>query len=143
MKMEKKTKKPATRKKIRNGEHLRLEGVIRQQADQLKIKNGQLKIGIEVQKRSEKMITIFSKAMESAADGIFIIDAQKSSFPVIYTNQSFQKMTGYAKEEILGRNYFLFYEADTDRYITDKIKQTIRRGGSFYGEVLNFQKNGK
>ncbi len=81
--------------------------------------------------------------MEATADGIFIIDAKNPNFPIIYANQSFQKMTGYAKREILGRNYFFFYGADADSPIVNEIKQTIHKGKSFHREMLNFQKNGK
>jgi two-component system sensor kinase FixL len=141
--MKKKTKKPALRNKIRNGERMRLEGVIQQQADELKIKNGQLRTGAEKQVKSEEQIRIRTKAMESTADGIFIIDAQKQDFPVIYANQSFQKMIGFVKGEILGQNYFLLYGVDVDPRIVNEIKQTIHKGKSFHGEMLNFQKNGK
>ncbi|MFA6141934.1 MAG: ATP-binding protein [Candidatus Omnitrophota bacterium] len=56
--MKKKTKKPVSRNKIRNGERVRLKGVVRQQAGELKIKNGQLKNGIKKQKGAEKQIKI-------------------------------------------------------------------------------------
>ena len=116
---------------------------IQEQADELKVKNGQLRSGIEKQIESEEQVHIRTQAMEATSDGIFIIDAQKPNFPIIYANQSFQKMTGFAKREILGRSYFLFYGVDADSRIVNEIKQTICKGKSFYGEMLNFQKNGK
>jgi two-component system sensor kinase FixL len=159
MKMTKKnkTKKLLSGNRARNGERVRLEGLvsdlskshddrgvtIQKQADELKIKNGQLRNGAKKQIRSEEQIHIRTKAMESAVDGIFIIDAQKQNLPIIYANQSFQKMTGYAKREILGRNYLFFYGTDADPRIVNEIKQTIHKGKSFHGEMLNFQKNGK
>ncbi len=141
--MKKKTKKPVSKIKVRNGERMRLEGVVQHQADELKVKNGQLRNGAEKQLRSEEQIHIRTKAMESTTDGIFIIDAKKKDFPVIYTNQSFQKMTGYTKSEILGRDYFLIYGVGVDPRLVKEIKHTIRNGKSFHGEMLNFQKNGK
>jgi len=54
--MKKKTKKPISINKIRNGKRARLEGVVQQQADELKIKNGQLRNGIKKQIKSEKRI---------------------------------------------------------------------------------------
>ncbi|MFA5145637.1 MAG: ATP-binding protein [Candidatus Omnitrophota bacterium] len=141
--MKKKTKKPAFRNKIRNRERLRLEGLVLQQADELKVKNGQLRNGAEKQIRSEEQIHISTKAMESTADGIFIFDAQHPGFPVIYANQSFQKMTGYSRREILGRSYFSFYGSDTDPRIIKEIKQAIHKGKYFHGEVLNSKKDGR
>lgn len=141
--MKKKTKNPASKNKMRKGERVRLEGLVQQQADELKVKNGQLRNGVKKQARSDEQINIRTKAMESTTDGIFIIDAKKQDFPVVYINQSFQKMTGYAKSEILGRNYFLLYGVGVDPRIVKEIKYTIRKGKSFHGEMLNFQKNGK
>lgn len=51
-----KIKNPASRNRVRNGERARLEGVIKKQADRLKIKNGQLKNGARKQKGAEKQI---------------------------------------------------------------------------------------
>jgi len=75
MKKKKKTKKPVLRNKIRNGERMRLKGVvaslrknrndlkdkIRKQTDELNVRNGQLRIGAEKQIRSEAQIKIRMK----------------------------------------------------------------------------------
>jgi PAS domain S-box-containing protein len=136
-------KKLLTGSGVRNGERVRLEGVVRQQAKELKIKNGQLRNGIEKQTRSEEQIHVRAKAMESTVDGIFIIDAQKPNLPVIYANPSFQKMTGFSKKEILSQDYLSFYGLDADPHIANEIKQAIFKGKSYYGDVLNSKKDGK
>jgi len=53
MRMKKKTKKPISRNKIRNGERVRLEGVVQQQAYKLKIINGQLRNGVALMRKKE------------------------------------------------------------------------------------------
>jgi two-component system sensor kinase FixL len=58
MTKKKKTKKPVSRNKIRNGARVRLERLVRKQADKLKIKNGQLKNGAKKQKGAEKQIKV-------------------------------------------------------------------------------------
>jgi len=62
--MKNKTKKPVARNKIRNGERARLEKLVRQQANELKVKNGQLRNGAEKQIRSEKQIQIRTKKID-------------------------------------------------------------------------------
>src|ERR1022692_183703 len=57
---------------------------IKQQSDDLSIKDEQLKEEVDKQKRSEEQIHIRTKAMEAVADGIFIIDALKPNFLFIY-----------------------------------------------------------
>lgn len=152
-----KTKKPLSKNRVQNGKRMRLEKIvrglrknrnglkdkIRQQAHELKAKNKKLKNGVEKQMLSRERMRIQAQAMDSTVDGIFIIDAQKPNYPVIYANQSFQKMTGYAKKEILGRDYFLLHGADADPRIIEKIKKAIHHDKSFHGEMLSFQKDGK
>ncbi len=152
-----KNKKRVSIHKTRNDERVRLKGEvaglrknhtgleekIRKQKIELKTKNGQLKNGAEKQIRAEEQIHIRTKAMESAVDGIFIIDAQKPDYPIIYVNQSFQKMTGYTKREILGTNYFLLYGSNADHQVIEKIKQKIKQDKSYHGEMPNYKKNGQ
>jgi two-component system sensor kinase FixL len=116
---------------------------VSQQADELSIKNKQLKQGADKTARAEEQSRLHTVVMESTSDGIFIIDALNPDFPVIYTNQAFFTMTGYAKRDILGQNYFLHYGPDTDPRIVEEIKHTILQGKSFYGEMLHFKKNGE
>jgi PAS domain S-box-containing protein len=116
---------------------------IKQLTDKLSIKDKQLKYEIDKQQRAEKQIHIRTKAMESTADGIFIIDAQKANFPVIYANQSFYTITGYANRDILGQDYFLHYGPYIASRFIEEIKHTILQGKSFHGEMLNFKKNGE
>lgn len=53
-----KMKNPVSRNQIRNGERVRLEGVIKKQAGRLKIKNGQLRNGAKKQKIAENKIQL-------------------------------------------------------------------------------------
>lgn len=120
-----------------------LRSKVKQQTDDLSIKEGQLKQGANKQKRSEEQIHIRTKAMDAVADGIFIIDAINSNYPFIYANQSYYKMSGYSKGEILGKNYFLHYGPFTDPRFLEEIKNTLVSGKSFFGEMLQFKKNGE
>jgi two-component system sensor kinase FixL len=56
-----KTKKLLTENRARNGERVRLEKVVRQQADELKIKNGELRNGAEQQIRQDEQIQVGMK----------------------------------------------------------------------------------
>lgn len=141
-----KTKEPPLQKITRNN----LEKQVRQQTDELKVRSGQLrqgadreKLGADREKLAEEQIYIRTKAMEATSDGIFIIDAKKPGFPIIYANPSFYSLTGYAKNEVIGKNYFLLYGSGTDSRLVEKIKQTILHGKSFQGEMLKFKKNGE
>ncbi len=128
-----------------------------QQRGQLKIRSGQVKQGIDREKLGadreklgadrEKLaaeqIYIRTKAMESTLDGIFIIDAKKPNFPVIYANLPFYSITGYSKNEVIGKDYFHLYGSYPDLRIVEEIKQTMSQGKPFHGEMPYFKKNGE
>jgi two-component system, LuxR family, sensor kinase FixL len=134
-----------------------LEEQVRQQKDELLVRSGQLKQGVHREKLgavrekkgavrekvAEEQIHIRTKAMESTFVGIFIIDAKKSNFPIIYANPYFYTLTGYTKKEVIGRNYFLLHRSDTNSQNYEEIKQTLCLGKSFHGEMLNSRKNGE
>ena len=135
----KQIKKPQPKKATRNN----LEEKVRKQNDQIEIRDGQLKQGADREKIAEEQIHIRTKAMESTLDGIFIIDAKSPQFRIIYANPSFFNLIGFSKHEVIGQNYFLFYGPSADLRLIEEIKQTMREGKSFNGEMLNFNKNGK
>jgi len=141
-----KAKDLSLKKKTQNN----LAETVRLQTDELKIREGQLrqgadreKLGADREKLAEEQIHIRTKAMESTADGIFIIDAKKSDFPIIYANSSFFSLTGYSRSEVIGKSYFLLYGFNANLRIVEEIKQTLRLGKSFHGEMLRFKKNGE
>ncbi len=116
--------------------------MVLQQAEALKVKNRQIRKWADKEKQAEEQVHLWTKAMDSTVDGIFIIDAQTDDFPIIYSNPSFQTMTGYARKDIIGKNYFLFYGAAAYPRIAEEIRKTLRQNKSFHGEMLNFRKNG-
>lgn len=115
----------------------------RQQKDEIDIRDGQLRQGANRERIAEEQIHIRTKAMESTFDGIFIIDAQKPNFPIIYANPSFYSLTGFSKEEVIGKNYFFLYGIVENAHALEEIKQTLLQGKPFQGEMLNSKKDGK
>ena len=136
---QKKIKKPRIKDFTRNG----LERKIRRQSRELKNRKGQLRQGANREKFAGEQIHTQTKAMEFASDGIFIIDAVKPGFPVIYANPSFFILTGYSKKEVIGKGYFAFNGLDANLPVAQEIKQTLCQGNLFYGEMLNSKKNGE
>ncbi|MFA6384760.1 MAG: ATP-binding protein, partial [Candidatus Omnitrophota bacterium] len=133
-----------TKKKSRKPTLLNKSGEIaRHHADELKTKNGQIRKWADKEKRAEEQVHIRTKAMDSTVDGIFIVDAQKDDFSIIYSNPAFQTMTGCAKKDIIGQNYFSFYETGADPRVAEEIRNTLLKNKSFHGEMLSFRKNGE
>ncbi|MEZ5400013.1 MAG: PAS domain S-box protein [Bryobacteraceae bacterium] len=54
---------------------------------------------------TEHRLRLHERAIDSASDGIFLIDAIDPEQPVIYANSGLERITGYARSAIAGRSW--------------------------------------
>jgi PAS domain S-box-containing protein len=94
---------------------------------------------ISEQKRAEEERRRLAAAVEYAADAILVTDAE---WIVRYVNPAFEKVTGYAKEEILGRNLYILAADGENMRIYLGIKDKIRSGSPWKGRLKNRRKDG-
>lgn len=91
----------------------------------------------------EAEMKLQARAMEAADDGIFIIDARKPDFQIIYHNRAFRKMTGYDKKNILGQSYLRLCGTGDKYRSNEDVKKALEQGLDFHGEILTCRKNNK
>ncbi|MFB6168166.1 MAG: PAS domain S-box protein [Haloferacaceae archaeon] len=65
-------------------------------------------------KERERDLRLKERAIDEANVGITISDPDQEGDPLVYVNDGFVEQTGYAREEVLGRNLRLLQGADTD-----------------------------
>lgn len=74
--------------------------------------------------------------------GVLITDERFPGHPVIYANDGFSKLTGYAIEEIIGKNLKLLQGPETDPQTVREIHQAIQAQRPYNGTLLNYRKDG-
>lgn len=84
---------------------------------------------------------MLAKGIEASSVGIIVTDATPQQ-AIVYANDAFLHMTGYAREEVLGRNCRFLQGADTDRQAVREIAQALREAREVSGELLNYRKDG-
>ncbi len=62
---------------------------------------------------------------------------------ITYTNESFQRVTGYTAEEMLGKPHNLFRHPSTPKKVFKELWDTIQAGMVWRGSSKNLGKNGK
>lgn len=93
-------------------------------------------------KKTEEMLRLYSRAMEAAGSGILIIDATKPDNPIVHCNPAFEKMTGYSRDEVLGRNCRFLQGWDTEEAAVEKIREALNIQSECRVVMKNYRKDG-
>ncbi len=89
-----------------------------------------------------EFLKLIADATNEADEGIVISDPRMPDNPVIYANEGFERLTGYKRNEILGRNCRFLQGADTDPAAIEELKQAIQNGRACKVDLLNYRKDG-
>jgi PAS domain S-box-containing protein len=90
-------------------------------------------------KRAEAERERLNQAIEQSSEMIFITDAAGA---ILYVNPAFTKITGYSREEVLGKNPDLLKSGQHDQDFYRQMWQTVRAGGTWEGQIVNRRKDG-
>lgn len=90
----------------------------------------------------EAELRVKERAMDAAPVGMTITDPAKPDNPLVYINESFERLTGYREDEILGQNCRFLQGRDTDPESTRRIREAIVNGEPVAEDVLNYRKDG-
>ena len=83
--------------------------------------------------------------VENAADVIFISEAEPVDAPgprIVYVNAAFEKMTGYAPDEIIGLTPRILHGPKTDRAVLDRIRKALLAWHPVREQLINYRKDG-
>jgi PAS domain S-box-containing protein/putative nucleotidyltransferase with HDIG domain len=90
-------------------------------------------------------LELLAATLEYANDVIIITEADTINEPgpkIVYVNNAFERQTGYARAEALGRSPRFLQGPDTDRASLDNVRADLERQQPSRLKVLNYRKNG-
>ena len=91
-------------------------------------------------KNAEKDQARLASAVEATADGIVITDPVTGV--IQYVNPAFEQITGYARQEALGRTLHLLDSGRHDHELYGQIETALARDGVWRGRLINKKKDG-
>ncbi|WP_158545099.1 PAS domain-containing protein [Dyella monticola] len=82
-----------------------------------------------------------AKAIEASSVGMIVTDAAGDR-PILYANDAFLRMTGYPREEVLGRSCRFLQGSDTSKEALQEIADALRQEREVFTELVNYRKDG-
>jgi PAS domain S-box-containing protein len=93
-------------------------------------------------REAEAALRLRDRALAAATNGMLITDATRPGNPIVDVNPAFERLTGYQRSEVLGRNCRFLQGADTDPDAVKRLREAISAGRDVTETLLNYRKDG-
>lgn len=94
---------------------------------------------ITAEKQAAARIRMLSLAVEQSPNTVLITDLAADT---VYVNDAFTRITGYSRDEILGRNPRILKSGNTPAATYDAMWSALTHGETWIGELINRAKDG-
>ncbi len=111
--------------------------------------NGQVEYlipsGVDITERvrTEDQLRVRTRAIDFATNPVLITDAKITDNPIVYANPAFEMLTGYLKDEIIGKNCRFLQGPGTDLEAIADLREAINNQTDCHVTILNYRKDGK
>jgi PAS domain S-box-containing protein len=93
-------------------------------------------------KKSDESLKLRERAIAASSNGIIITDAKQPDQPIIYVNPSFERITGYPADEVIGRNCRFLHGPESDQIALTELRHSICEQRECHVVLSNYRKDG-
>lgn len=93
-------------------------------------------------RQQEAELYLLKRGIDATTNGVVMADASDPNLPLVYSNAAFHDITGYDKDEVIGRNCRFLQGKDTDPYAIEQIRSAIAERREHQVTLLNYRKDG-
>jgi diguanylate cyclase (GGDEF)-like protein/PAS domain S-box-containing protein len=96
---------------------------------------------ITLRKRQEARMRLLQRGIETSPNGVIMAEASHD-MPLVYVNEAFCQLTGYAPEEAIGRNCRFLQGNETSSEAVRAIRRALADYTNVQVTLLNYRKDG-
>jgi len=85
---------------------------------------------------------VLAQILDNCVNGVTLSDPDLPDNPVVYANEVFEEMTGYSRDEILGRNCRFLQGDDHEQPAVDQIRAALAEKRPVEVTLRNYRKDG-
>ncbi|MGM0543071.1 MAG: sensor domain-containing protein [Pseudomonadota bacterium] len=97
---------------------------------------------ITASKATERQLQLLERSVESSTNGMLIVEAGHADLPIVYVNTAFERITGYTRQEVRGRNCRFLQGEDTDPRTVKQLRQAIVAESEVHVVIRNYRRGG-
>lgn len=87
-------------------------------------------------------LKVFENIVNRVQTGITLVDPNKEDMPIVFVNDGFCKITGYEKNEVLGKNFRFLRGENNNQKNLAIIKESMKNKSTCEVELINYKKDG-
>jgi len=96
-----------------------------------------------VEKDPGMIPAVLAEILDSCVNGVTLSDPDLPDNPIVYANAVFERMTGYSRDEILGRNCRFLQGDDRDQPELAQIRAALADKQPVQVTLRNYRKDGR
>ncbi len=97
---------------------------------------------VTARRQTEERLRMYERVVNSAATGIAICDALHPDHPIMFVNDAFARITGYPREEVLGKNCRFLNREARDQDALARVRTALAEGADCSVVLLNHRRDG-
>src|SRR5215207_7960447 len=93
-------------------------------------------------KKAEEALRLRDRAIAASSNGIVITEPSQPDNPITYVNPTFERMSGYSAQEVLGRNCRFLQGTDREQPALEELRAALQEGRGCQAVLRNYKKDG-
>jgi len=85
---------------------------------------------------------VLSKILDSCVNGVTLADPDLPDMPIVYANKAFEDISGYPRDEVIGKNCRFLQGEDRDQEARGQLREAIKECQPIEVTLRNYRKNG-
>lgn len=86
---------------------------------------------------------VLSQILDTCVNGVTLSDPDQPDSPIVYANSAFERISGYPRSEIIGRNCRFLQGIDRDQPELDEIRAALKEDQGIEVTLRNYRKSGQ
>lgn len=86
---------------------------------------------------------VLAQILDTCVNGVTLTDPDQEDMPIVYANTAFERISGYPRDEIIGRNCRFLQGGDRDQPELETIRSALKEDRGVEVTLRNYRKSGE